>query len=90
MSQRKTAKLPVRAVGDLDAAPGPMDDNSTYLAGRMDAAAVEKDRAKSSGRPPLERTALVSEDHGASNRAAVEPQRKTKPRGTRHGPPPTR
>lgn len=90
MSQRKTVKLPGRAVGDQDAAAGPMDDNSTCLARKMDAAAVEKDRAKSSGRPPLERTARAREDHGASDRAAVEPQRKTKPRGTRHGPPPTR
>lgn len=54
-----------RAVGDEDATDGPMDDvapgsaaeaggpDSAAEAGGPDTAAIEKDRAKSSGRPPL-------------------------------------
>lgn len=52
-----------RAVGDEDATDGPMDDvapGSTAETGRPDKAAIEKDRAKSSGRPPLAGAALPS------------------------------
>ena len=52
-----------RAVGDEDATDGPMDDvapGSTAEAGRPDTAAIERDRAKSSGRPPLAGAAPAS------------------------------
>jgi hypothetical protein len=90
MSQKKTVKLRGRAVGDQDATSGPMDGGPAHLARKQDAAAVEKDRAKSSGRPPLARTARAPEDDGTSDGAPVEPQRVAKPRVTRRGPPPAR
>ncbi len=42
-----------RAVGDEDATGGPMDDDPPRPLETPDVEAIEKDRARSSGRPPL-------------------------------------
>ncbi len=55
MLPRRTEKPRGRAVGDEDATIGPMDDDPPRPDERPDVEAIEKDRAKSSGRPPLSR-----------------------------------
>lgn len=72
-----------RAVGDEDAAAGPMDRGSPYPPASQDMQAIEKDRARSSGRPPLVRVRHAAEYAGGSTDASVDPLHPAKPHEAR-------
>lgn len=77
-----------RAVGDEDATGGPTDQASPRPSASQDTQAIEEDRSKSSGRPPLAQARQSAEDAGCTAGPSVDPRHPVKPQRAGRATPP--
>jgi len=75
-------------VDDEDATGGPMDQASPRPPAPRDTKAIEEDRAKSSGRPPLAQARQPAEHAGSTAGPSADPRHPVKPRRAGRATPP--